>query len=473
MRVAIVGAGSSGLAALRVLHGRGIPVDCYEKGSRVGGTWRYENDSGTSAAYASLRTNVSRPRMQYPSFPMPASYGDYVRHEDMAEYLDAYTDAFGLRGHIRFSTTVASVTPEQDGRWDVRLQDGTGTRYDVVVVANGHDWDPSWPDLPGATTARITHARDYRTPDRFCGKHVVVIGAGQSAVEIAAEVARVAASTTLSCREAHYIVPRRFLGRPSDHFDTAPANRLPWPIVRRLSALMLRLAHGRADRWGLPPPRHRLLERHPPALSDEILPALRSGAVVARPPVVALDGNRVRFGDGSVGTADEIVCATGYRLSFPFFSRDLVCPDGRRLGLYRRIIAPAHPTLAFIGLVDPFGGLLPVVEAQSDWLADLLDGTIRLPDAAAMEAAIARAEPRTLRRLRGTPADAILCDRHAYVRLLRRDRRRARSLRRRWAAPVGRGHVRRACRAGRRHPQDWGVDARLHARPEPPETSIP
>ena len=432
MRICVIGAGSSGLAALRELHGRGFTVDCFEKGSQVGGNWRYENDSGTSAAYASLRTNVSRPRMQYPSFPMPAAYGDYVRHEDMAAYLDAYVDAFDLRGHIRFATGVAAVVPEDGGRWSVRLHDGARAAYDVVVVANGHDWDPSWPELPGSTTARISHAQAYRTPERFAGKRVVVVGAGQSAVEIATEVSRLAASTILSCRQAHYVVPRRFLGRPSDHLDTALVNRLPWPIVRGAFGLMLRIAHGRADRWGLPPPRHRLLERYPPALSDDFLPALRSGAITARPPIAGLEGDRVRFADGSLEPVDEIVCATGYRVSFPFLPREVADPDGRRLPLYRRILPPAHPSLAFIGLVDPFGGLLPVVEAQSAWLADVLGGTLRIPDTARMRAAIARGERRTRRRLGDLPTDAIVCDRHAYVRSLRRDRRRAQLTRRRW-----------------------------------------
>jgi hypothetical protein len=425
-RVCIIGAGSSGLAALRELHGRGFAVECFEKGTAVGGTWRYENDSGTSAAYMSLRTNVSRVRMQYPSFPMPATYGDYVHHRDMTAYLDAYADAFGLRRRIRFSTSVASVEPQDGGRWRVRLHDGAAATYDAVVVANGHDWDPSWPELPGTTTAQVSHAREYRTPDRFAGKRVLVIGAGQSAIEIATETAGVAARTVLSCRQAHYVVPRHFLGRPSDNLDTDLMSRLPWPIVRAMFGLMLRAVHGRMEAYDLPPPRHRLLERHPPALSDDFLPALRAGAIVARPMLAALDGDRARFVDGSTEPVDEIVCATGYRISFPFLSRDVVAPGGRSLALYRRVLAPEHPTLAFIGLVDPLGGLLPIVEAQSAWLADVLEGVIPLPDRAGMWAAVERRERRSRRRFDDSPADSIVCDRHAYVRILRRDRRRAR-----------------------------------------------
>src|SRR5215472_1238379 len=96
-RVAVSGAGSAGLAAMKALREHGLAVEGFERGSDVGGLWRYENDNGLSAAYASLRTNVSRARMQYPSFAMPKSYGDFPHHTQMAAYLSAYADAFGLR----------------------------------------------------------------------------------------------------------------------------------------------------------------------------------------------------------------------------------------------------------------------------------------------------------------------------------------------------------------------------------------
>src|SRR5215472_3117424 len=116
-RVCVIGAGSSGLAALRALESRGFRVECFEKGSAVGGTWRYENDSGTSAAFASLRCNVSRRRMQYPSFPMPRAYGDFPSHRDMAAYFEAYVDRFQLWPHIRFSTAVEEMVPADGDGW--------------------------------------------------------------------------------------------------------------------------------------------------------------------------------------------------------------------------------------------------------------------------------------------------------------------------------------------------------------------
>src|SRR5262249_48433046 len=135
--VAVLGAGSSGLAAMKALRERGLAVDGFERGSDLGGLWRYENDNGLSAAYASLRTNVSRSRMQYPSFAIPKSYGDFPHHSEMVAYLCAYADTYGMRDSIRFRTTVERLEQAADGSWSVTLDDGSRRSYAAGVVATG------------------------------------------------------------------------------------------------------------------------------------------------------------------------------------------------------------------------------------------------------------------------------------------------------------------------------------------------
>jgi hypothetical protein len=433
--VCVIGAGSSGLAALRALSARGFAVDGFERGSRVGGNWLYDNDSGASAAYASLRTNVSRERMQYPSFPMPATFGDYVHHRDMATYLEAYARNFGLFEHIRFRTSVELLSPLADHRWHVRLSGGEHRAYDAVVVANGHDWSPILPDLPGAFAGETLHAHEYRTPDRFADKRVLVVGAGQSAVEIATELSGKARRTLMAVREGRHIVPRYFLGRPSDAFDQALPNRLPWPVVRSVFGLLARVATGRSTTAPLRPT-HRLLEERPPVLTDVLLSAVQSGMISLKPAVERLAGDHIDFADATREIVDAIIYATGYRVVFPFLPPDLMPVHGKRLPLYRHMVAPDLYGLYFIGLVDPFGGLLPIVEAQSAWLADVLDGHLALPARAEMLRAIRCSEPRSRRRSGADPLNSLLVDRHEYLRLLRGDQRRARraALRNRIAA---------------------------------------
>ena len=162
--VAVIGAGSSGLAVLHALHRHGVAVACFERGSDVGGLWRYQNDNGLSSAYASLRANVSRKRMEYPGFPMPGSYGDFPGHRDMATYLGAYADSFGLRELIGFGATVERLEPDLDGSWRIALDDGSVRHFRAVVVATGHDWYPKRPDGQGGFTGAVSHSHDYRAP---------------------------------------------------------------------------------------------------------------------------------------------------------------------------------------------------------------------------------------------------------------------------------------------------------------------
>lgn len=422
--VVVIGAGSTGLAVLRALGERGLAAEGLERGSRVGGLWRYENDNGLSSAYASLRTNVSRLRMQYPSFPMPPTFGDFPHHTDMASYLGDYADAFGLRTRIRFGVTVERLERLPEEGWRITLDDGTELRRRAVVVAVGHDWCPRLPAHPGGFAGEVLHSHDYRTPERFAGRRVLVVGAGQSAAEIAVELCGHAARTGLSIRRGVHVIPRRLRGLPYDAGDIAPANRLPWPLMNRLYAHEVERELGAVPpSW--PVPAHRLLEGIP-TLSSELLPAVRRGAVVVRPAIERLEGKRVRFADGSDEEFDAIVYATGYRISLPFLAPDLLAPRGRRLPLYRRIVPPGLGGLFLAGFVDAPSGLLPLVETQGDWIAAVLEGRLALPERAAMWRAIERSERRSRRRFPAEPPDSIRCDPHAYRRLLRSDLRQAR-----------------------------------------------
>src|ERR1041385_6461033 len=117
--VALIGAGSSGIAAAKALHERGVPFDCFEASDRVGGNWVFGNKNGMSSAYRSLHINTSRERMEYSDFPMPVSYPDFPHHSHIAAYFDEYVDHFGFRDRIAFETSVARAERGGDGVWTV------------------------------------------------------------------------------------------------------------------------------------------------------------------------------------------------------------------------------------------------------------------------------------------------------------------------------------------------------------------
>jgi dimethylaniline monooxygenase (N-oxide forming) len=428
--VAVIGAGSSGLAVLKALSGHGIPVDCFEQGSDVGGLWRYENDNGLSGAYASLRTNASRLRMQYPSFPMPESYGDFPHHSEMAAYLDAYADEFRLRELIRFGTTVERLEPDVRADLCVTLDDGSRRSYRTLVVATGAFWSPRLPTYRGSFDGTVSHSHEYRRSDRFAGRRVLVVGAGNSAAEIAVEVSAVAERTLMSMRGRAHVIPRWVGAAPFDAGDVGPRNRLPWRLLNVIYGRRVARARGPVPAsWPLPA--GRLLEGIP-IISSDILPAVRRGDVVVKAAIERLNGERVRFVDGSEEPVDDIVYATGYRISLPFLSPSLVPGNGREFPLYRRIASTEVKGLYFAGFVDAPGGLLPIVETQGQWIAAVLTGQLRLPAPASMRRAIELSERRTRERFPQESPHSVRCDPHAYRRLLQSDLRQAR--RRLWRA---------------------------------------
>jgi cation diffusion facilitator CzcD-associated flavoprotein CzcO len=423
--VCVIGAGSSGIAAAQVLHARGIPFDCFEKGSSVGGNWRYDNDNGMSSAYRSLHINTSRTQMAYRTFPMPDTLADYPSHWEIAAYFDSYVDHFGFRDRISFGREVTAVEPAGDV-WRVTVS-GETRDYDAVLVANGHHWDERWPEppIPGEFSGQVMHAHRYRVPDLFEGKRVVVLGIGNSACDIAVEASRVADKTFLAMRRGAYVIPKFVRGRPTDESSGPFFSRLPLAVQRLLFAQLLKLTQGRMTDYGLPAPDHKLLEAHP-TISSDLLPRLGHGDITVKPTIACYDGDLVEFADGSRERVDVVVCCTGYRITFPFLDQSVVSSRDNRVALYRHVVPPDRPGLFFIGLVQPLGSIMPLAEAQSEWVADLLERKASLPSPARMRKAIASDQRRMTKRYVASKRHTIQVDFHPYLRTIARERRRRR-----------------------------------------------
>jgi cation diffusion facilitator CzcD-associated flavoprotein CzcO len=420
----VIGAGSSGIAALKALTERGIPVDCFEKSDRVGGNWVFANKNGMSSAYRSLHTNTSRDRMAYSDFPMARTYPDFPHHTQIAQYFSDYARHFGLKDRIAFETGVErAVRDPADGVWTVTLDTGETRRYDALLVANGHHWDPRWPEppYPGSFDGVEMHSHWFVDASDWRDQNVLVVGMGNSAMDIAVESSFVAQRTFISGRRGEHVVPKYVFGRPVDQIAVNPMTPLvPLPVRHAFFRALYRLAVGRVEDYGLPKPDHRLLESHP-TLSSDFLGRVAQGDVTWKPGISELCGGEVRFADGSVEAIDVIVWCTGYKVTFPFFDPDYISAPDNELLLYRRVFKPGVDNLFFIGLLQPLGALMPLAEAQGRWVAAYLRGEYRLPGVPGMEAEMRREHDRLRRRYVASKRHTMEVDFDDYLFALRRE----------------------------------------------------
>ncbi|MBB2946685.1 hypothetical protein FB565_006453 [Actinoplanes lutulentus] len=375
MRVAVIGAGAAGLATLKALLDAGCEAVAYERNQQPGGLW--------TEAYSSLHLNTSKGRTEFAEFPMPADWPDYPSAARIAGYLQQYAEEFGLTPHIRLGTEVTTI--DKNETWTVDSEP-----YDAVVIANGHNWHPRLPDYPGTFDGTQMHAHDYRTPDVFTDKKVLIVGMGNSAMDIAVDASYTAETPVLlSARHGVHIVPKYLFGRPADATGGAIA-ALPWRLRQRLAETLLRVAVGRPENYGLPAPSGGLFQNHP-TVSDTILHRLTHGEVAPRPGITRFDGAKVVFTDDTAELVDVIVWATGYRVHMPFLSQRWLGPDPEALPLYQRVFHLDDPSLAFVGLMQSTGAAFPVVEAQAKLVAAYHSGSYVLPPQEEQRRAVDRA----------------------------------------------------------------------------------
>ena len=425
--VCIIGAGSSGIAAAKALADRGIPFDCFEKTDQVGGLWVFDESGREGAAYRSLVSNTSRQRTGYRDFPMPDGFPDFPDHTQMAAYLKSYVDHFGLRERKTFNTAVTRAELLEEKKWRVVLNGTEARTYDVLVVANGHHWDPRWPDPPfsGRYDGDVIHARDYRSPTEpldLRRRRVLVVGMGNSAADIASELSGLgcARSVLLSTRRAAWILPKRFWGRPLDQLPaTHPLT--PWWLQSLILSILVKLTGRVPWRSGLPKPDHRILAAHP-TISDTLLESVSDGLITPKPAVAGFQGRRVRFEDGSESIVDAVIYCTGYKVTFPFFDPGFVTALDNDLPLWRHLIRPGDRSLFFVGLVQPLGAIMPVAEAQSRLIADHVSGRYVLPSRQQMEAEMDRERRRMFSRFVSSRRHTMEVDFDRYLHELDRER---------------------------------------------------
>ncbi|WP_297794947.1 NAD(P)/FAD-dependent oxidoreductase [uncultured Marinobacter sp.] len=351
---AVIGAGPMGLATARNLQKLGIPFRGFELHQSVGGLWDIDNPHSTM--YDSAHLISSKRMTEFAEFPMKEDVAPYPHHSELKTYFQDYSAHFGLDEHFEFNTRVTRVEPEGN-QWRVTTEkDGESQSrlFNGVLIANGTLHKPNIPELPGDFSGRLIHSADYRSPEVFARQRVLIVGCGNSGADITVDAVHQATSVDMSVRRGYYFVPKFLKGRPIDTIGGKLT--LPRPLKQRLDALLLRAVVGKPSDYGLPDPDYRLYESHP-VINSLLLNHLGHGDVKPRPDIGHIEGKEVQFTDGSRGTYDLILMATGYKLHYPFIDRKYLNwpQDQDAPQLYLNCLHPEYDNLFVMGMVEATG----------------------------------------------------------------------------------------------------------------------
>ncbi len=373
--ILVVGAGPSGLMAGAALRRRGLPCRIVDAGRKPGGIW--DIDRERTPMYESAHFISSRSVSGLPDFPMPETYPDYPSHDRIQAYIESYATHHDLVDHITFGVRVEEATRVGEGRWRVRLDSGEEIEASALVVATGMTWYPRMPELAGRFEGEEMHSFDYRSPDLFSGKRVLVVGGGNSGVDIACDAARHARSARISLRRGYHFIPKHIFGVPADVFAHSGPTMPTWLEERIFGLLVGRLLVGDLERYGLQRPDHPILRSHP-IMNTQLLHHLSHGDIEARRDVTSIDGAAVSFADGVQESFDLIVWATGYAWRFPFLRGEDREPVEELPDLYLNVFSRRYPDLFFLGVFETDGAAYPLIGKQAElvgaWLERRRDG---------------------------------------------------------------------------------------------------
>ncbi|XP_075038778.1 flavin-containing monooxygenase 5-like [Mixophyes fleayi] len=405
-KVAVIGAGASGLASIKCCIDEGLEPICFEKSEDIGGLWRYNNnpEDGRASIYKSVIINTSKEMMCFSDYPAPDDFPNYMHNFKIMEYFQMYAKNFDLLKHIQFKTTVCSIKKSQDfsttGQWIVTSEkEGKQdtTLCDAVMICTGHHTFPNLPlsSFPGIEKfkGQYLHSRDYKVPDIFQDKRVIVIGIGNSGGDIAVELSRTAKQVYLSTRRGAWVSNRVSInGYP---VDIAKLSRFLSTIQKLFPTLLNYFAEKAVNKrfnhgnYGLLP-QHRYNSQHP-TINDELPNRIISGSVQVRPNVKEFTDTGVIFEDGTMEkNIEAVIFATGYSFSFPFC--EVIDVTSNKISLYKYMFPynlEKH-TLAVVGLIQPIGAIMPISELQCRLATRVFKGLIKLPDKESMIIDIAK-----------------------------------------------------------------------------------
>ena len=379
-RVCVIGAGPSGISAIKNIKEKGLDVVAYDYNHDVGGNWIFSEKESHSSVFETTHIISSKTLSEYADFPFPPEVADYPSHDELRNYFQAYAKAFDLYPHIEFNTLVKSCDRLDDGNWAVTTScEGVEktAHFTDLVVCNGHHWQPKYPNYPGEFTGEFLHSHQFKKAAPFKDKKVLVIGGGNSACDVAVETSRISEKTTISWRRGYRILPKFIMGKPSDVFASS-MTFLPVGLRNFFAGIMIRLATGSNKIYGLQEVEHKFGETHP-TVNSELLYKIRHGKVHPKVDIERFEGKTVHFTDGTKESFDVVIACTGFVLAHPFFDKNFLDYSDGPVPLYLKMLHAEIENLYFIGMFQPLGCIWPGAEQQSKLAALALTGEWQRP----------------------------------------------------------------------------------------------
>uniref|UniRef100_A0A7S2ZUP5 Flavin-containing monooxygenase n=1 Tax=Rhodosorus marinus TaxID=101924 RepID=A0A7S2ZUP5_9RHOD len=410
-RVAVVGAGIAGVATTRVLSEHGFDCVVFEKHSKVGGLW--------SDNYYGASVQMPKSLYMYPDEVHDEDASEFMRKDEVCDYLERIIDKHDIRNFFRFNTLVTDMTQIEGGLWRLTVKDlkadvSSEETFDYLVMCNGtFSSKPHRPSFPGQEKfeGKIIHSSEWRSPDEFDGKKIVIVGNGKSAVDASMVAGEVGERAVQLVRRMHWFSTSHIGFIPTEkvmftrlfqmmlppfysssstyktlHKLAAPVR---WLYFRTLEALMLTNYRLPRRLW----PKSRLeLDMLQTALFDgppKYRAALRSGKIdLKMTGIDEIKEKSVVLSSGEEVEADLIVLATGWDKTIELFNEEIlnrleVEEDG--IWMYKNILPPGIDRMAFIGS-NAFTAINPMTHVvQAKWLAAILTNEMPTPSRKEME----------------------------------------------------------------------------------------
>ncbi|KAL0654571.1 hypothetical protein Bca4012_097262 [Brassica carinata] len=325
----IVGAGPSGLAVAAGLKREGVPFIILERANCIASLWQ-------NRTYDRLKLHLPKQFCQLPNFPFPEDYPEYPTKFQFIQYLEDYATHFDI--NPKYNETVQSAKYDETfGLWRVKTISKSGPlgscEFEYIcrtlVVATGENAEKVVPDFEGLEDfgGDVLHAGDYKSGGRYQGKNVLVVGCGNSGMEVSLDLYNHGANPSMVVRSSVHVLPREILGKSTFELGVTMMKWMPVWLADKTLLFLARIALGDTDKYGLKRPKLgplelKNLEGKTPVLDIGALPKIRSGKIKIVPGIIKFGRGKVELVDGRVLEIDSVILATGYRSNVPSWLKD-------------------------------------------------------------------------------------------------------------------------------------------------------